>query len=67
MSTRLACIILLSALLSACGATRTAAWDVELQEQALTKQCWMSCEHPFLQTGTIELNAQRLKLHLPKW
>ena len=28
MSTRLACIILLSALLSACGATRTAAWDV---------------------------------------
>lgn len=29
MSTRLACIILLSALLSACGATRTAAWDVE--------------------------------------
>ena len=29
MSTRLACIILLSALLAGCGATRTAAWDVE--------------------------------------
>ena len=42
MTTRIVWTILLSALLSACGATRTAAWDVEASagstDQALVDQ-----------------------------